>query len=272
MTPLHQSTRLAYMASKQREIRYFCAGSQDQAFFGHVWRLWAHGTSFYLSARAPELADMKYSLHGPDPRPGMTPAFKLGWARPVAGRSALGSGVLPMLFPGGPVAPGVRHVLRFRFRPDLYDGTVPNGVGVGDVHSRPALRIPLPAPGEVADLDFYVADDAPYLLPGASEQNAVVGPISNDAGQWLTGVMRRRVELCTPTPTQAFAMPPLDAADAIRGVWTGNGGCAFAWVVEARMSRRTYLERMSEPPPWLSGRTLEAPRSCRTAPPWGWTT
>lgn len=262
------------MGRGQSGIHYFCAGTEDHTYFGHAWRLWAHGTSFYVSARAPEIADIKFSLHGPDPRPGTEPVFKLALARramPGGSRAALVDRGLPMAFAGAAVAPGVRHVIRFRFRPALYDGSVPNGIGFDKgVGSSPALFVPVPEQGQVADLDCYVSDQEPHIPPGALQSRAVIGPIANDAGQSLTGIVSRRNELLWPTPLQAFAMPPQDKTDALRGVWTGKAGCAFAWVVETRLSRRAHLDGLSQPPAWLTGRTTQADSRCVPPPPWGW--
>lgn len=243
------------MGSRQRDVHYFAGASPDHSNLGHLWRLWSHETSFYLSARDPNLAAAKFSLHGSDPRPGKTPVFKFA---PVGGGEdrVLASGEFPLRFLGAPASEDTRRVLRFRFRPQMYDGRLPSGRGFEkEIGAARGILVTAPAPGYVADLDFYVSSAEPRLKPEVVHKGAVVGPIANAAGQWLTGISHRRLELKHPTPRQAFELPPNDEQDAVRGQWIGTAGCSYAWVVETQLSRSALQEELSIPA------TLRRPRS-----------
>ena len=244
------------MSTSHRDVHYFAGASGDHSSLGHVWRFWSHGTSFYLSARNSGLAVGKFSLHGPDPRPGKSPEFKFGSVR-SGGDGLLVSGNLPLRFPGAKASDDTVRVLRFRFRPHMYDGRLPNGLGFErEVGTARAILVTVPEPGYVADLDFYVSSAEPRLTSEVIERRAVVGPIVNSAGQWLTGISHRRLELKYPTPEQAFELPPEDAGDAVRGQWIGTAGCAFAWVVETRISRSAFAGELKAPPAFRAPRSV----------------
>ncbi|WP_282945810.1 hypothetical protein [Cellulomonas endometrii] len=262
------------MGSKQRGLHYFVGANEDRTVFGHAWRLWAHGTSFYVAARDPSIQALKFSLHGPDPRPGLTPSFRLS-AFPGSTKAALrvDGGELPMFFPGRrvPGADGVRHVMKFRFTHDAFLPRLGSGRGAGKSIGPDAKGIIVtapPTPAQVSDLDLYVSDGDPHIPPGSAEANALVGPIRNDAGQTITGVSRRFPMLRMPTPAAATSRAPLPDEPAVRGVWMGMGGCGYAWVVEGALSARWFEQSSS------ALRRPDGPEAvttkCALAPPWGW--
>src|SRR5690625_2039009 len=51
-----------------------CGSGRRQV--GFAYRVWSSGTSFYLKPLVRGCEGVKISLHGPDPRPGLTPMFK----------------------------------------------------------------------------------------------------------------------------------------------------------------------------------------------------
>lgn len=241
--------------------------------FGHAWRLWSHGTSFYVGVRDQSISALKFSLHGPDPR-GLTPHFRLSAFRgSTKAALRIDGGELPMYFPGRqvPGADGVRHVMKFRFTYDAFLPQVERGRGAGKRIGSDARGIAITAPpsrAEVSDLDLYVSDADPFAPPGALASNALVGPIRNEAGQSLTGVSRRFSALKVPTPLAATSRAPLPGEPSTRGVWMGMGGCGYAWVVEGALSARWFQQSAS------ALRRPDGPEavstSCALQPPWGW--
>ena len=175
-----------------------------------------------------------------------------------------------MRLPGRLVAPGVRHVLKFRFPYQAFSGQLGNGVGASKAIAPGARGLVIGAPpsaAETADLDLYVSDGAPYEPPGAAARGAVIGPLRNAAGQALTGISRRFPALRLPSPPGIRTHDPKDGEPAIRGLWVGRGGYGFAWVVEVAVSLQWFTQRPAftrepdTPQPWSA---------CALPPPWGW--
>ncbi len=59
-------------ATAEFKTMYFVVGDRKSAVAGYAWRRGASGTSFYIKARYTPLSSVKISLHGPDPRPGLS--------------------------------------------------------------------------------------------------------------------------------------------------------------------------------------------------------
>lgn len=99
------------------------------------WTIRAHGTSFYLKIRHQSMSELKISLHGPDPRPGLVPVYRLGpdssfkakegadYGGVIVGESA---GRWPMKFTGQRVTSHVQRVIRFNYSSEMFTPGVPN--------------------------------------------------------------------------------------------------------------------------------------------------
>lgn len=167
------------------------------------WTIWAHGTSFYLKVRHPSMSELKISLHGPDPRPGLVPVYRLGpdssfkvqdgtnYGGLIVGES---DGRWPIKFTGQRVTSHVQHVIRFSYSSEMFTPGVPNGLPVGlskrvlkkgGRHGR--YTIP-PEGGLFVDLYISAPGANPYWQDtiATREANAGLGPLINTAGQSLT--------------------------------------------------------------------------------------
>lgn len=105
---------------------YFVVGDRFTGKYSYAWRLGRGGTSFYIKPIEAALAQFKVSLHGPDPRPGMHPGFKVAIDSSAAETAAAAGGVLapsddwrPVQWFDG-VASGARRVMRIRMTWDLF--------------------------------------------------------------------------------------------------------------------------------------------------------
>lgn len=256
-------------ARGQHDVHYFLASTADRSRWGHAWRLWAHGTSFYVAARDPRIGSLKFSLHGPDERPGLEPVFKLAATRRVAGRS-FRPGVLPLVFPGRPVLSDVRHVLKVRFPYDAFSGSIPNGLGGERGVASGARGLIVEAPGDAAetsDVDLYVSavGAEPFAPDSARNANALIGPIRNAAGQHLTGIARKFPVIRVPTPPAPRSLAPTESSrEVTRGIWMGTAGYANAWIVETPFDRDNFDAGRAEQP-WVAQPTS---RECALPPPW----
>lgn len=231
-----------------------CVGTRSPVKLGYTWKLWWKRTSFYLTPRSAGLGGWKISLHGPDPRHPGGPGFKLAqdgspppqdqvWMQAT-------DGFLPCWFPGEPVREGAYRVVRLRWTADLFTTEAPPGPSTGNVGNGFEGRLlEPPPPGFATDVDLILAKYAPYYGENPREvfdQNAVIGPLMSQAGEYLTGIVVRRSLATTPTPANLITAPPPDSAeDAVRGIAAGLSQQGFIWACEALMSRR-----------WMQGNPL----------------
>jgi hypothetical protein len=100
----------------------FVAGARDGTRYSHVWRVWAHGTSFYIKPRTVALSSLKLSLHGPDAARGRSGGFKLALDQNASNAVVSEGGALiatfanlPYWFDGAEVARDAHLALRIRF-------------------------------------------------------------------------------------------------------------------------------------------------------------
>ena len=237
----------------------FCVGDRTRRTNSYVWRLWWGNTSFYAKPSDPFLAAIKVSLHGPDERPLLRPGFKVALdegavpkATAAGGLVAATPGFLPRWFPGDEVAPGVRHVLRLRVAWDLFRPGVPSAPSPGDLRrDERGFVAPPPPEDHATDLDVFVGDARPYWPneARARRDNAVLGPLANEAGQFLTAVAAKRSVLAAPAPAAAVADPPESPADGVRGLGGAVDERGFFWLLEQLMSRRALQRHHHEQPP-----------------------
>ena len=226
---------------------YVFVGARNPVQTGYVWRVWARGTSFYLKPRDVTVGDMKISLHGPDPRHA-APGFKLAIDGAPAAESDTATvvtpGFLPCWFPGQEIQPGVRRVATIRTTWDMFGPGVPSGPPVADFGSGLTGAVLEPPPsGFAADIDLFICDKRPFWPDEAvsRRRNAILGPLVNTAGQYLTGRSVRRSVLSEPTPAHVLAPYPTSRADTTRGIGAGVDPRGFVWLCEQRMSRAALL-------------------------------
>ena len=235
---------------------YFVIADRQRNMFSYAWRIGWSGTSFYVKARYAPLSAFKISLHGPDPRPGMRPGFKIALddgAAPgatAAGGAYCGSSVLePQWFSGHKVKDGVTHVITFRTTWDLFIKGAPSAPGPGNIRSRTkGLVIPAPSALRAADLEIYVCDRRPFWKneSRARSDDACIGPIQNKAGQYLTGVSYRRSALNDDVPDAALALKAQSSDDRVRGIGTAADRKGVLWIVEHWMSASAMKEAVAE--------------------------
>lgn len=220
--------------------------------YSHMWRIFARKTSFYIKARHPDLGQFKVSLHGPDPRPDLRPGFRFGVDRSVPSSSNLLTGEKGFdgtwyegeEMPGGS---GARRVLRIRFGWDMFQPGMPPGLVKRDLsRGMTGAIIKFPEAGYAVDVDFFVANGAPYW-PGRIEKirkdNAAIGPIVNTANQFLTAVNVHRSMFREPTPPTEESLPPMSEGDLVRGVvaWLPEGQ-SYPWIMELPVSRTAFRD------------------------------
>ncbi|HKH55881.1 MAG TPA: hypothetical protein VKA58_10550 [Propionibacteriaceae bacterium] len=236
---------------------YVTVGSTSEPPRGFTWRVWPSRTSFYLKSRAPGMGLLKLSIHGDDPRhPGLA-GFKIGMdsedqyqAAVTAGEiGSIRSGDWPMWFPGKDIGHNALLVVRLRWTWDacmrLPPAPPPGELkkdAVGLVAPSP------PGPGDAVDVDLIVAFGKPYWLRErkARADNAVLGPLRNDADLWLTGTVVKRVAAHRAPPPHAVGPVPTGRQDEVRGLAATVDPEGFLWLIEQRMSRSALTATADE--------------------------
>jgi hypothetical protein len=237
---------------------YFCVGNRSTNMCSYVWRLWWDRTSFYLTTRDQEMfANLKVSLHGPDDRYA-SPGLKIGFHRAVPGQEppptngvlVISPNWLPHWFSGHSISDAVAHVLRFRFSFDLFRRGYPSAPLPKEVKKTAFAAVFPPPTWELAvtDVDFYLSKARPYWpLPSRARKNqARLGPLQSDAGDYLTAVAVHRSTIQQPTPLLAQAPRPSGMEDRLRGISTTVDGNGVLWICERWMSRSALLAAMSQ--------------------------
>ena len=221
---------------------------------GYTWRIWSSRTSFYMKSRAPGLGHLKFSLHSPDPRHPGGGGFKMAmdtedaFDRAVEGGQLLAQrhGDWPVWFPGRRLTADSTLVMRMRWTWDaatrLGPAPAPGALKKGAV----GLMVPPPpAPGDAVDVDLIVSKEAPFWPreKRARQDNACLGPLRNEAGDWLTGTVVKRAVAMHATPARAVGPRPTDREDEIRAVGSAVDEQGVLWLVEQRMSKSRLSQR-----------------------------
>lgn len=249
---------------KDRGGFYFVVGSRTGPW-SHTYRVWTSRTSFYVKPRDHALRAMKLSLHGPDRR-FLQPGWKLEFdgPRPQSGWLAGKDADKAQWYDGEVVADGVQRVLRVRVPWYTLNGSLPNGLGAKTIKGQFfGALIPPPQSMYAVDIDFYVSNSGPYWPEEerVQEANAGMGPLVNESGQVLTAVNHHRSPAEFPTPAGADRIKPMNAEDAIRGLFFAiekpNG---FAWVVETPLSRAALTGLTTYRSPHVTEKLLSIPR------------
>lgn len=240
--------------SKDPKAIKFLVGHHPAKKYSYGWRLGPQGTSFYIKALPSDLQIMKVSLHGPDPARDLDGFYKLAQDHsgkaPVAEEPSffawLGWSEDRVLFPGHAMLPDVDHVIRFRFPWWLF---VP-GVGSASAPIPPeprstdhAVIASAPRRGYTTDIDVFVCKGKPYWPheEQARIDEAILGPLTNKAGQHLTAIAIHRSLKEDPSPRRSRG--PLSdrsrgrAFDRVRGVTANIDPRGFLLIEEVWMSR-----------------------------------
>lgn len=237
--------------SSSRPVMYFVVYDRAKNISGYTWRIMAHRTSFYIMARYAPLSAVKFSLHGPDPRPTVgPPGFKVVIERQaLPGAVDAGGAYMGMppgqahRFKGRRINDHATHVLTFRSTWDLFQRDLPSGPPPGNVkNSASGLIVPAPLQMRAADVDVYVSRRRPYWEheKRARRDNACLGPMSNESGEFLTAVSYRRSQFTYPAPTAAIAPPGRPGSMTTRGLGTALDERGVLWVVEQWMSEDVF--------------------------------
>lgn len=226
---------------------YVVLGRTDEPVKSFTWRIWDSRTSFYLKSRAPGLGHLKLSLHGDDPRHPAGGGFKMAMDTEEAFAQAIQDGRLkaerygdwPLWFPGRQLNPNAKLAVRMRWTWDaatrLGPGPPPGNLKRGAV----GLTIPPPPePGDAVDVDLVVSSTRPFWPQEqkARIDNACLGPLRNESGDWLTGTVVKRSIALFPTPAGAIGPRPKNRLDELRAVGAATDDDGVLWLVEQRMS------------------------------------
>jgi hypothetical protein len=218
---------------------YFVVSDWSRPICGYTWRIGWGRTSFYAKARYRPLTSLKISLHGPDKRharPGFKVAIEndaLAVAHAAGGTVAGDVAHEPRWFSGCPGEDGSVHAVRYRWTSDLFEEGDPSAPIPRDI--RPTAQgsvIPLPPPGFSADVDIFVTEGSPYWPNEiqARQDNACLGPLRNEADQYLTGISRRRSVVSVPSP--ASEIGPVSPDARVRGVESTIDSEGLLWIIE----------------------------------------
>lgn len=216
------------------------------------WRVWAQGTSFYLTTRST-LKEFKISLHGPQ-RPGYDNYWKAGYDAGYVKEHGK-EGILryasvtmqddsrALAFTGKSIGTAVRHAVRMRWVGDLFQPGAPTGTPPKRVKEySQALVIPAPPVLQVAHLDFFVSQGQPWWPGGKTgrDRDALMGPLRNAADQYLTAVPYREWVIGpsseVPDRSDPILLPP-KLQDRVRGLSYVRHENGFLEVEERWMPR-----------------------------------
>ncbi|MGC3953424.1 MAG: hypothetical protein QM804_04080 [Propionicimonas sp.] len=225
---------------------YFLVGQRDPTYYGFVWRIWSRGTSFYVKARSRQIGDFKISIHGPDPRPGLRPGFKIDQdhSTPQAHYRVADPDAVPYWFTGWELPNGMTKVVRIAVPADTFlhpsarfgppAGSIAPGMIGGIVDAPPD--------GYFAALDLYVASERPDWAgrANAESQNAIAGELRNESGQFLIGLTAHIKLVEDPLPAGLLTHDAeLDETEVTRGVATAPDERGFMWLCERLFSERS---------------------------------
>jgi len=233
---------------------YLFVGDRDRQICGYTWRIGWSRTSFYIKARYRPLTSLKVSLHGPDERHSR-PGFKVAIEEDALPTALASGGAIvglaahePRWFSGSSLEGGSVHAVRFRWTSDLFDEGVPSAPNPRGIRSGAlGSMIPLPPSGFSADVDVYVTEGAPYWPSEGQARldNACLGPLRNEADQYLTGISRRHSLESLPGPTSEIGSVPSEAR--VRGVETTVDSDGLLWIIERWLPTDMFASLQANP-------------------------
>lgn len=230
----------------------FVVFSRRTGVASYGYRIWASNTSFYIKHRDIDLG-VKISIHGPDPRHDQ-PGFKFG----IDGSATLlhdtnawrfEEGARMGWFLGAKVRPGVTHLARIRFPWSTFEPGSPSGrqpTTSKEIGQHLVVRAPEPL--FAADIDLYLSETGRPYWPDEEQariNNAAMGPLLNDAGQFLTAVSVRRLLWRDQATEELAELAHEYSGKQMRTIVTNSDGDGFLWVREVAVpvaAMRRYSE------------------------------
>ncbi len=236
---------------------YIVVGDRQTNQYSYVWRIWWHGTSFYIKCRNDAFPEFKVSLYGADsfhPEPGFIVGRDQSSSPSPLSRMIDKSNFLGSRFSGRKVADDVLHIVTFRFGADLFAKATTELPFTGPQNIRPSAAARLavmPLEGEVTDIHLDLSKGKPYVQheEKARRENAIFGPLRNNQDEYLTGLVNKCSLSKNPSPSELLVPTPLNETDQVHGFGATidpKGG--FLWIAEQWMSREALISGSSAHP------------------------
>ena len=237
----------------------FIVRSSDTGKFSLEWRLWAHGTSFYIAMRDPAMGIAKFSLHGPDPAIPGSPWWKFAETGVPKNAEEIAtfygaSDFFPWQVSGRRVTTTVTNVLRFRYMNTIFNSPIAVPAPKAAVKKGRSACFNAPPAGDELWIDLYVAQPGtdPYFRDRdqTAEANAGIGPLVNDAGQSLTLVARAVTERPDRDPTEVTFNWDGDMTGytgPVRVVNVNRDSTGLVWIVERDVPREVKIQLDADP-------------------------
>jgi hypothetical protein len=237
----------------------FCILDKETGVCGYTWFIESHRTSFYIKSTYKPLQTMKVSIHGPDPDHVGKQHFRFDFTTPEEARKAINAGggwspfgnPMPWYFTGRRVNKRTVQLARFSaernmFRPGMQRGPDPTP------KSKATLRALVGAPreGYVTHVDLCLSRVRPFWQNKEMKirgRDAGMGPLVNDAGMYLTGVVSQRLEAENPDPFGDVS-EGLPTDQLVRGVAAAVDTTGLLWTCE-KMMPRAKLTAVAPPSP-----------------------
>jgi hypothetical protein len=239
----------------------FTAG--DSPALGNIWRITAKKSDFYLDPLGQPGTVAHLSVHGSKERfDGHRFHIKVDRRLAVTAieRGQFAAHSIPRkgyAFDGQQLAAGEFRVARIRwtwdlqrsrFRAAAISGPAPE---LGD-HQSGARMAEVLSPNGAWDIDLVVSYGRPYWpdAVGSRRDNARLGPLSNDAGLWLTATSYHRSQTKYPTPENLPPRLPRPGEEPNRILCGGPGPDGVSdmyWFVETITSRQLIEASVAKP-------------------------
>jgi hypothetical protein len=237
----------------------FCVHDKQTGVVGYTWYIESHRTSFYIKSTMKALQTVKVSVHGPDPNHIGKQHFRLDWTNPKEAQKAINAGggwfadgaPLPFEFKGRPVNKRTVHLARFSFESNMFRkgmqrGPDPVTMSKATLHGR----IDAPPDGRVTHVELYLSRVRPFWRNSKELEiraaNAGIGPLTNDAGMFLTGIVDRLDAATAQRDPFGDVSEGLPSDQLTRGVAAAVDQTGLLWICEKMMPRSKVK---STPPP-----------------------
>jgi len=225
----------------------------DSPALGNIWRITAKWTDFYLDPLGQAGTVVHLSVHGPNER-FEGHRFHIKVDRQLAATAKSRGDFVEHSIPQKGLPFGGQRLTarafrvarirwtwelqRLRFRAAAVSGPAPE---LADQQSGARLSEVL-RPNDAWDIDLVVSYDQPYWPnpSGSLRDNARLGPLSNDAGLWLSATSYHRSQAKYPTPEQLSPRLPRAGEEPKRILCGGpghDGAGDMYWFVETITSR-----------------------------------
>lgn len=246
----------SHMDGQERIV--FAIVNRDTGVAGCTWMIEAHRTSFYIKSTLKPMQMAKVSLHGPDPDHPGKEHFRFDFTDPKVSRKAANAGGgwqvfgtgLPLYFTGRPVNKRTVHLARFSaegtmFRRGMQRAPNPQPLEKATLNSV----LKAPSVGDVIHVDLYLSRVRPYWQNREAklrQLDAGMGPLINDAGQYLTAVVAHRYAGREPDPS-GDPSAGVPAQDCTRGIAARVDKTGLLWICE-KMIPNAGMSQVQPPP------------------------